>query len=38
LVVGHSTTSGSLTVLDATRPTRAGAREVDGFLYSQYLD
>lgn len=38
LVVGHSALSGSLTVLDATRPTRAGAREVDGFLYSQYLD
>ncbi len=38
LVVGHSSASGSLTVLDARRATRAGAREVDGFLYSQYLD
>jgi hypothetical protein len=38
VAIGHAGSSGALTVLDAARPTRATAREVLGFLYSNYLD
>jgi hypothetical protein len=38
VVIGHDSSSGALTLLEAANPTRSSAREVLGFLYSNYLD